>query len=181
VNVHGIIIPFPHRSSSSSASFIFYSYSSSRSLIKKERKRRVNMTEAGPLIGVLALQGAFEEHQHCLEAIGCRTVQVRYDTIRYDAVFVPLRFELHVLYRSRVPVLILKGLSHHYRYIFLLYYRSKHPRICSVARESFFRVESPPPLVSSERRRERIKPARICGNPSKNSPSRNQRGVRAPE
>ena len=30
-----------------------------------------------PLIGVLALQGAFEEHQHCLEAIGCRTVQVR--------------------------------------------------------------------------------------------------------
>jgi len=31
----------------------------------------------GPLIGVLALQGAFEEHQKCLEAIGCRTVQVR--------------------------------------------------------------------------------------------------------
>lgn len=29
-----------------------------------------------PLIGVLALQGAFEEHQHCLEAAGCRTVQV---------------------------------------------------------------------------------------------------------
>lgn len=33
------------------------------------------MTTA-PLIGVLALQGAFEEHQHCLEAVGCRTVQV---------------------------------------------------------------------------------------------------------
>jgi len=31
----------------------------------------------GPMIGVLALQGAFEEHQKCLEAIGCRTVQVR--------------------------------------------------------------------------------------------------------
>jgi len=28
------------------------------------------------LIGVLALQGAFEEHQKCLEAIGCQTVQV---------------------------------------------------------------------------------------------------------
>jgi glutamine amidotransferase PdxT len=34
-------------------------------------------TETSPLVGVLALQGAFEEHQHCLEAIGCRTVQVR--------------------------------------------------------------------------------------------------------
>lgn len=31
----------------------------------------------GPLVGVLALQGAFEEHQKCLEAVGCRTVQVR--------------------------------------------------------------------------------------------------------
>eukprot|EP00934_Nitzschia_sp_Nitz4_P000969 Nitzschia sp. Nitz4//scaffold177_size45885//4246//5246//NITZ4_007201-RA/size45885-augustus-gene-0.34-mRNA-1//-1//CDS//3329539043//969//frame0 len=30
-----------------------------------------------PVIGVLALQGAFEEHQACLEAVGCRTVQVR--------------------------------------------------------------------------------------------------------
>jgi hypothetical protein len=30
----------------------------------------------GPLVGVLALQGAFEEHQKCLEAVGCRTVQV---------------------------------------------------------------------------------------------------------
>lgn len=30
-----------------------------------------------PLVGVLALQGAFEEHQHCLEAVGCKTVQVR--------------------------------------------------------------------------------------------------------
>ena len=30
----------------------------------------------GPLIGVLALQGAFEEHQQCLESIGCRTRQV---------------------------------------------------------------------------------------------------------
>ena len=33
--------------------------------------------ERVPLIGVLALQGAFEEHQACLEAVGCRTVQVR--------------------------------------------------------------------------------------------------------
>lgn len=31
----------------------------------------------GPLIGVLALQGAFAEHQRCLEAVGCRTVQVK--------------------------------------------------------------------------------------------------------
>lgn len=30
----------------------------------------------GPLIGVLALQGAFEEHQKCMEAVGCRTRQV---------------------------------------------------------------------------------------------------------
>jgi len=28
-------------------------------------------------IGVLSLQGAFEEHQECFKAIGCRTVQVR--------------------------------------------------------------------------------------------------------
>lgn len=30
----------------------------------------------GPLVGVLALQGAFEEHQKCLEQVGCRTIQV---------------------------------------------------------------------------------------------------------
>ena len=30
-----------------------------------------------PLVGVLALQGAFEEHQKCLKEIGCRTLQVR--------------------------------------------------------------------------------------------------------
>jgi hypothetical protein len=30
-----------------------------------------------PLVGVLALQGAFEEHQACLEAVGCRTRQVK--------------------------------------------------------------------------------------------------------
>ena len=30
-----------------------------------------------PIIGVLALQGAFEEHQKCLDAIGCRNIQVR--------------------------------------------------------------------------------------------------------
>jgi hypothetical protein len=30
-----------------------------------------------PIIGVLALQGAFVEHQQCLESIGCRTIQVR--------------------------------------------------------------------------------------------------------
>lgn len=29
-----------------------------------------------PLVGVLAIQGAFEEHQKCLEASGCRTKQV---------------------------------------------------------------------------------------------------------
>jgi hypothetical protein len=33
-------------------------------------------TMQGPLIGVLALQGAFEEHEQCLQAIGCRTRQV---------------------------------------------------------------------------------------------------------
>ncbi|CAJ1959094.1 unnamed protein product [Cylindrotheca closterium] len=35
------------------------------------------MSESKPLIGVLALQGAFEEHQKCLEAVGCRTKQIR--------------------------------------------------------------------------------------------------------
>jgi len=30
-----------------------------------------------PLVGVLAIQGAFEEHQKCLEASGCRTKQIR--------------------------------------------------------------------------------------------------------
>jgi hypothetical protein len=42
--------------------------------------REINMAEskAGPLVGVLALQGAFEEHQAHLEAVGCRTVQVKY-------------------------------------------------------------------------------------------------------
>jgi len=30
-----------------------------------------------PLVGVLAIQGAFEEHQSCLEAVGCRTKQIR--------------------------------------------------------------------------------------------------------
>lgn len=30
-----------------------------------------------PLVGVLAIQGAFEEHQACLEASGCRTKQIR--------------------------------------------------------------------------------------------------------
>eukprot|EP00548_Thalassiothrix_antarctica_P012605 CAMPEP_0194166316 /NCGR_PEP_ID=MMETSP0154-20130528/1957_1 /TAXON_ID=1049557 /ORGANISM="Thalassiothrix antarctica, Strain L6-D1" /LENGTH=293 /DNA_ID=CAMNT_0038876947 /DNA_START=22 /DNA_END=903 /DNA_ORIENTATION=+ len=34
-------------------------------------------TEKKPLVGVLAIQGAFEEHQACLEASGCRTKQIR--------------------------------------------------------------------------------------------------------
>uniref|UniRef100_A0A7S2KRD6 glutaminase n=1 Tax=Leptocylindrus danicus TaxID=163516 RepID=A0A7S2KRD6_9STRA len=28
-------------------------------------------------VGVLALQGAFEEHQYCLEQLGCKTIQVK--------------------------------------------------------------------------------------------------------
>eukprot|EP00526_Cylindrotheca_closterium_P018183 CAMPEP_0113660028 /NCGR_PEP_ID=MMETSP0017_2-20120614/32675_1 /TAXON_ID=2856 /ORGANISM="Cylindrotheca closterium" /LENGTH=303 /DNA_ID=CAMNT_0000574623 /DNA_START=14 /DNA_END=925 /DNA_ORIENTATION=+ /assembly_acc=CAM_ASM_000147 len=35
------------------------------------------MSESKPLVGVLALQGAFEEHQQCLEKAGCRTKQIR--------------------------------------------------------------------------------------------------------
>jgi hypothetical protein len=60
-------------------------YRISNQRVNKEGTRRFKMegsTETGPLIGVLALQGAFAEHQQCLEAVGCRTVQVRYD-IRY--------------------------------------------------------------------------------------------------
>ena len=37
-----------------------------------------------PLVGVLALQGAFEEHQKCLEAAGCRTKQVRVRRLDFD-------------------------------------------------------------------------------------------------
>ena len=33
-------------------------------------------TTKKPLVGVLSIQGAFEEHQACLEASGCRTKQV---------------------------------------------------------------------------------------------------------
>jgi hypothetical protein len=33
-----------------------------------------------PLVGVLSIQGAFEEHQACLEASGCRTKQVSSST-----------------------------------------------------------------------------------------------------
>ena len=40
-------------------------------------QQRQQQQEDLPLIGVLALQGAFEEHQHCLENSGCRTKQVR--------------------------------------------------------------------------------------------------------
>jgi 5'-phosphate synthase pdxT subunit len=45
----------------------------------------------GPLVGVLALQGAFEEHQKCLEAVGCRTVQVRtpHDLEGLDGIVLP--------------------------------------------------------------------------------------------
>lgn len=35
------------------------------------------MSESKPLVGVLALQGAFEEHQKCLEEAGCLTKQIR--------------------------------------------------------------------------------------------------------
>jgi len=34
-------------------------------------------TTKKPLVGVLSIQGAFEEHQACLEASGCRTKQIR--------------------------------------------------------------------------------------------------------
>mmetsp|Transcript_10491 Transcript_10491/g.21577 ORF Transcript_10491/g.21577 Transcript_10491/m.21577 type:complete len:319 (+) Transcript_10491:74-1030(+) len=45
----------------------------------------------GPLVGVLALQGAFEEHQKCLEDVGCRTVQVRtpQDLENLDGIVLP--------------------------------------------------------------------------------------------
>ena len=46
-------------------------------LISNHPKYSVVMpNDEQPLVGVLALQGAFEEHQQCLEAIGCRTIQV---------------------------------------------------------------------------------------------------------
>eukprot|EP00523_Entomoneis_sp_CCMP467_P019571 CAMPEP_0168813926 /NCGR_PEP_ID=MMETSP0726-20121227/5416_1 /TAXON_ID=265536 /ORGANISM="Amphiprora sp., Strain CCMP467" /LENGTH=306 /DNA_ID=CAMNT_0008866083 /DNA_START=18 /DNA_END=938 /DNA_ORIENTATION=+ len=49
------------------------------------------MAEEGPLVGVLALQGAFEEHQRCLESVGCRTVQVRtpVDLNNLDGIVLP--------------------------------------------------------------------------------------------
>lgn len=35
------------------------------------------MATEQPVVGVLSLQGAFEEHQQCLESVGCKTAQVR--------------------------------------------------------------------------------------------------------
>jgi glutamine amidotransferase PdxT len=36
------------------------------------------MSNSEVIIGVLALQGAFEEHQECIEkSTGCKTIQVR--------------------------------------------------------------------------------------------------------
>jgi len=40
-----------------------------------------------PLVGVLAIQGAFEEHQACLEASGCRTKQVRQQMCLKDSYY----------------------------------------------------------------------------------------------
>ena len=37
----------------------------------------MSSSDTKPLVGVLAIQGAFEEHQSCLEASGCRTKQIR--------------------------------------------------------------------------------------------------------
>lgn len=44
-----------------------------------------NSNNRQPLIGVLAIQGAFEEHQKCLEASGCRTKQVCFLFIKNPA------------------------------------------------------------------------------------------------
>lgn len=51
-----------------------------RTIVRKSGINIKMTTSPSPpslVIGVLALQGAFEEHQHCLESIGIRTVQVR--------------------------------------------------------------------------------------------------------
>lgn len=42
-----------------------------------EGNMSVSTTGTSPVIGVLALQGAFEEHQSILESLGCKTVQIR--------------------------------------------------------------------------------------------------------
>lgn len=42
-----------------------------------EGNMSVSTTATSPVIGVLALQGAFEEHQSILESLGCKTVQIR--------------------------------------------------------------------------------------------------------
>jgi len=44
-----------------------------------------------PIVGVLALQGAFQEHQVCLEAVGCITKQVRTpaELEQVDAIVLP--------------------------------------------------------------------------------------------
>eukprot|EP00980_Cylindrotheca_fusiformis_P005817 scaffold1223_cov119-Cylindrotheca_fusiformis.AAC.20 len=48
-------------------------------------------SDTSPLIGVLALQGAFEEHEKSLQAAGCRTKQVRTarDMIDIDGIVLP--------------------------------------------------------------------------------------------
>ena len=42
-------------------------------------------SEKGMVIGVLALQGAFEEHQSCIEkSTGCKTIQVCLYSFRWN-------------------------------------------------------------------------------------------------
>ena len=45
-------------------------------IVLTEGNMSVSTTATSPVIGVLALQGAFEEHQSILESLGCKTVQV---------------------------------------------------------------------------------------------------------
>ena len=44
-----------------------------------------------PLIGILALQGAFEEHQHLLKKLGCNSVLIKQsrDLNAISAIIIP--------------------------------------------------------------------------------------------
>ena len=107
----------------------------------------------GPLIGVLALQGAFAEHQKCLEAIGCRTRQV--------CMVVVAVAHMHCCWLSKAHILLFFAHTHahklllmsfstlHLFFCFLLYDTRFAPwRIWKACKPLSCPVANPPPWDS---------------------------------
>lgn len=116
---------------------------------RKARAEKKKEKMQGPLIGVLALQGAFEEHQKCLEAIGCRTVQVGclallrpFQRIRPMDL---LEGQPRALFQSRVRYLCALCFSPTYFLGRCLFFtRSAHPTTWKASRASSCLVASQP-------------------------------------